>query len=267
MTDPIDTSRTSVHMLIAWNDRPAPAVAVKPLEWEAHQDYCSTEEKAETVLGTWTVWTAKGDAYYRGPNDSAGTCIPGASGCKVKAKAAAQDDYERRILSALTPTPDITSERERAALCAINPCGLSYLAEERRTVEMVKQHIFQLIKRGFDPRAEMEVFRREPEAFDWDAPAQTTRVDALREALQACAEDMEAMLEGSENCGDPGCECPMQDAFNPGSTSDIAKRARATLALIDQPAPEPIRCAECDCEHGYHENHGRLRALAGDESE
>lgn len=70
---------------------------VKPLAWRCHRDPKDTSE-ARTQIGSWTVWEIDGDAYCHGPNDTCGRPI---SGGLEGAKAAAQADYERRILSAL----------------------------------------------------------------------------------------------------------------------------------------------------------------------
>lgn len=66
---------------------------IKPLEWNS-PDQCSWY--ADSVIGTYTVW----NGYFRPPNAKAGT--PAGSSID-DAKAAAQADYEQRILSAFEP--------------------------------------------------------------------------------------------------------------------------------------------------------------------
>lgn len=79
--------------------REARGVRVKPLVWRFHRDPKDTSE-ARTQIGSWTVWEINGAAYCHGPNDTCGKpCEGGING----AKAAAQADYERRILAAIEP--------------------------------------------------------------------------------------------------------------------------------------------------------------------
>lgn len=89
------------------------AVVVKPLEWGPGYTSGSETFYAKTILGMWSVWEI-GNGYFRGPTDHGGTPVPG--GIEA-AKAAAQADYEARILSALAhpPADEIAALRERVA--------------------------------------------------------------------------------------------------------------------------------------------------------
>ena len=86
--------------------REARGVRVKPLVWLCHQDPKDTSE-ARTQVGSWTVWEINGSAYCYGPND---TCGKPCEGGLEAAKAAAQADYERRILAALEQAPVTVGE-------------------------------------------------------------------------------------------------------------------------------------------------------------
>lgn len=70
-----------------------PMVEVKMLEWESY-DGRSTEY-AESIVGTYSVW----DGHFRRPNDYGGTAAS-------DPKSAAQEDYRKRILSALHPNQE-----------------------------------------------------------------------------------------------------------------------------------------------------------------
>lgn len=103
MKDNLRSIKDHVRELEAENAalREARGVRVKPLVWRFHRDPKDTSE-ARTQIGSWTVWEINGAAYCHGPNDTCGKpCEGGING----AKAAAQADYERRILAALEPAP------------------------------------------------------------------------------------------------------------------------------------------------------------------
>lgn len=77
------------------------AVTVKPLEWTKAAD--GDLSRAETIIDTYRVWThheSDGRWFW---------CLTGVVDGHAKdeatAKAAAQADYEQRILSALSPSP------------------------------------------------------------------------------------------------------------------------------------------------------------------
>lgn len=72
-------------------------VRVKPLEW-AEGPAGHYTKYAESLLGQWAAWEIQGHAYYRAPDMNAGK-LAGIS--ERDAIAAAQADYERRILSSL----------------------------------------------------------------------------------------------------------------------------------------------------------------------
>jgi hypothetical protein len=86
----------------AMTDTRREEIAVKPLEWEWFDAWTWW---AETVVGKYRVeergkqwaWTLnEADSYTHGENEES----------EFAAKAAAQADYERRILSAITPAPE-----------------------------------------------------------------------------------------------------------------------------------------------------------------
>ena len=85
------------------------AVKVKPLEWVDARFRDSPRETADTLLGTYEVlqW-AQGDFGGGVPKDDPDAPNSEFGGAKSmeEAKAAAQADYERRILAALEPAPD-----------------------------------------------------------------------------------------------------------------------------------------------------------------
>ncbi|MDH2091075.1 hypothetical protein N5K21_20290 [Rhizobium pusense] len=83
--------------LSAAEPQPAPSVAMKALEWKEGPDG-SYMEVSESILGTYRVWEINGMSCVSlegGPGRICGATIP-------DAKAAAQSDYEARILSALS---------------------------------------------------------------------------------------------------------------------------------------------------------------------
>lgn len=70
---------------------------VKPLVWKYYRDPKEASE-ARTQIGNWAIWEINGVAYCYGPDDICGKLC----GDSIDdAKAAAQADYESRILSAL----------------------------------------------------------------------------------------------------------------------------------------------------------------------
>ncbi len=73
------------------------APKVKPLEWHFPEHH-DTVEIASTIFGEYTVWEINGGGYLRRPNEECGWPVGGDIN---SAKAAAQADYSRRILSAL----------------------------------------------------------------------------------------------------------------------------------------------------------------------
>lgn len=105
-------SDSEVSFAEKFNTRPAPAVSVKPLEWflGSHRSNDGHHE-AQTMLGTyscrevgalrkyWTLWKSERILTEDEYEDV------------EQAKAAAQADYERRILSALSPQPQVTKEQ------------------------------------------------------------------------------------------------------------------------------------------------------------
>jgi acetyl esterase/lipase len=82
---------------------PGPAVKVKRLQWMTMDN--GDAWSRPTFIGPIYNATAKGWMHRNGTLNEA-------DGVEA-AKAAAQADYEARILSALTPAPDLASENER----------------------------------------------------------------------------------------------------------------------------------------------------------
>ena len=79
--------------------QPGGVVKVKALEWRDGPPY-SGQQVADCVFGEYWAWDAGSGCWSRG--SLPGTLV---SGGMKGAKAAAQADYERRILSALEPSP------------------------------------------------------------------------------------------------------------------------------------------------------------------
>lgn len=82
-----------------------PGVRVKPLEW---WESCGTFY-AESILGLYTGWEIGGVEYMHPPKKAGG--IPCAD-----FRAAAEAHLAERILSALEPTAELTTLREREAV-------------------------------------------------------------------------------------------------------------------------------------------------------
>ena len=101
---PDDVERILVAALAAM---PGPAVKVKPLEWSLCDDGETYE--ATSVLGRYAWWPG----YFLSPmlHDRKKAVDP---------SAAAQADYEARILSALTPAPDLAAENESLPQDVVN---------------------------------------------------------------------------------------------------------------------------------------------------
>lgn len=77
------------------------AVEVIKLDWSIPFPH-ETQERAESVFGTYAIWEIGGEGYYRTPSATAGTPVQGG---QTEAKAAAQADFERRILSCVVTKP------------------------------------------------------------------------------------------------------------------------------------------------------------------
>jgi hypothetical protein len=91
--------------IAAWNRRTPPSLAggvAKPLTWAEHYEGSDfrggSTDLARSILGTYQVW---GDGFWSNFHMQ----IDGLAGNIDEAKAAAQADYNARILSALTPSP------------------------------------------------------------------------------------------------------------------------------------------------------------------
>ena len=94
-------------------------VSVKPLEWVARDDIVDLYN-AQSPTGWWYNIRKLQDGRFKYSGDPAASPVPTAQTfqCLDFAKAAAQDDYERRILSALTlasraipAAPDVGEEK------------------------------------------------------------------------------------------------------------------------------------------------------------
>lgn len=46
------------------------------------------------------------------------------------------------------------------------------------------------------------------------------------------ADDVQDLIDGSKDCGDPNCDCPMQDAYNPDSTLERLNDLLRALAKL-----------------------------------
>lgn len=82
---------TEAEAIAAWNRRaalPARGVAVKPLQWEAGE---RDQRRADSILGEFCVTFFGGKWFYQGEPRKG----------MLDAQAAAQADYEARILAAL----------------------------------------------------------------------------------------------------------------------------------------------------------------------
>lgn len=112
----VDSSAALLEEALGLIDRrTAPSAAqeagwkVKPLEWRRPTG-CDTLSKVETIVGTYRVHTypeANGVWFWRLSDESSYsvTVKNGEAPTEEDAKAAAQADYERRVLSALSPAP------------------------------------------------------------------------------------------------------------------------------------------------------------------
>lgn len=92
---------------------PAP-VAVKPLQWKPVETTLYVGLEAKTEFGSYKVFWS--DDATRWLIDCPFTNSHGGWGLQGEAEAAAQADYERRILSCLTQQPDTVAEAARVLL-------------------------------------------------------------------------------------------------------------------------------------------------------
>jgi hypothetical protein len=109
--------------IAAWNRRAAtskpvaeavkvkPQCTIKPLEWEegAPGTY---KQIAESPFGHYSVWEINGTACWSPWKSGSGAIVDGGL---VEAKAAAQADYEQRIMSALSTPPQPEAQGEPVA--------------------------------------------------------------------------------------------------------------------------------------------------------
>jgi len=123
---PNSTEMVTTILTAALAAMPGPAVKVKPLEWvdRAAADGNSRNSYADTSVGSY-------EAFELNMNVPSGpVTVFGWSGIPWKkdqhvesfeaAKAAAQADYEARILSAITPANDLASENESLPQDVVN---------------------------------------------------------------------------------------------------------------------------------------------------
>lgn len=93
-----------LERLAALFAHPVPPVRVKQLEWHDEERGRGFPCYADTILGRYTVWDFDGHhGHYCPPAAPAGIAV---NGDLKAAKAAAQADYEKRILSALEADHD-----------------------------------------------------------------------------------------------------------------------------------------------------------------
>ena len=108
--------------------KPCPAPVVKPLEWG--MDHINNEHWGNSGLLTTYIVRERGNDFWEfSPNNRSTWILPDGPGLEA-AKAAAQADYKRRILSALEPGTDRDAvleevERLRKALTEVEK--LSYM--------------------------------------------------------------------------------------------------------------------------------------------
>lgn len=108
---PLDEDDVRAILTAAFAAMPGPAVKVKPLEWdrESPTEWKPETWKAQSLVDEYDIQREK-DGTFSGFAPNAGTNI---FSSLEAAKAAAQADYEARIMSSLTPAPDLASENER----------------------------------------------------------------------------------------------------------------------------------------------------------
>lgn len=121
----MDLAALRTAVALASTPAPQPGGAVKALEWlrETPTEWKPETWKAESLVGEYDIQREK-DGTFSGFAPNAGTDL---FASLVEAKAAAQADYEHRILSALSPSPsgwDAGAEatREKCA-AAVGPTG------------------------------------------------------------------------------------------------------------------------------------------------
>lgn len=96
----------TVYGIDQWNTRPAPAVAVKPLEWRDYDGNVSGVVLACSSIGTYFI--ERELTWYKLTLGS----DPVSEAWSVRwLKEDAERDHERRILSALSPQPPVTPEQ------------------------------------------------------------------------------------------------------------------------------------------------------------
>lgn len=112
---------------------PGPSVKVKPLEWKDAPVPPSGECLASSVVGLYCIPHGSGIFHLRFRDSIA----LGDFSTLDAAKAAAQADYEARIMAAIEPAPDLASENERLR-AALTPSGntkAAYIGEFSFTIE------------------------------------------------------------------------------------------------------------------------------------
>lgn len=91
-----------IRALPAHGQPPAPAVKVKPLVWEHDAKFCGQDcSYADTEFGAWTMTAYSGRDGRWAHTDPNGNDSEDDWSSREECEAAAQADYEARILSAL----------------------------------------------------------------------------------------------------------------------------------------------------------------------
>lgn len=137
--NPNDTWERAVA---AWNTRPAPAVAVKPLEWWSPSERNNQTHGAKTIFGTYYVGICGGrhNAWIELFHESGDIeqWEGETRGSLIEAQMDAQRHYQTRILSALSPQPPLSPQEaakvllewsgENMAPAAKGPFVMAYLS-------------------------------------------------------------------------------------------------------------------------------------------
>ncbi|MDM7852330.1 hypothetical protein [Pseudochrobactrum kiredjianiae] len=110
------------------------AVEVVKLDWSIPFPH-GTQERAESVFGTYAIWEFGGEGYYRTPSATAGTPVQGG---QTEAKAAAQADFERRIFACVVTKPvDVAAAREELEDLTLPIVGSLFVSRGGATVRGV----------------------------------------------------------------------------------------------------------------------------------
>ena len=133
------------------------AVTVKPLEWVSHLVLFEVMVARTASGGLYTCEPARGEewraVWYEVERRS---IIVGDGGDREAAKAACQSDYEQRILSALSPTP----EAQGAALGSGETEWIGDFLNRRTDVEKVLRDVKRGKRQALSPEECWELANR-----------------------------------------------------------------------------------------------------------